>query len=91
MGRSFYYANTNSQPLCMFQVWDTNRNQAGTVHPMDLKHWKIREPQTQIPSTATLFDYIPLFTKLPSWTHWWMLLTKQTGHVTTAQNHPIWA
>jgi hypothetical protein len=40
----------------MFQVLDTNGNQAGTVHPMDLKQWEICESQTQIPSTPMLFD-----------------------------------
>jgi hypothetical protein len=55
MGRSFDYANINSQALYMFQVRDTNGNQAGTVQPMDLKQRKTREPQMQIPSTPTLF------------------------------------
>jgi hypothetical protein len=56
MGRSFDYANINSQALYMFPVWDTNGNQTGTVQAMDLKQWKIGEPQTQIPSTPMLFN-----------------------------------
>jgi hypothetical protein len=56
MGRSFDYANINSQALYMFQVWDINGNQAGTVQPMDLKQWKTCEPQMHIPSTPMLFD-----------------------------------